>query len=135
MYTNTSMTIYNKKYDKRQRLDTYKRTVIDKVFWDESKAYNRLQSGLENSDEVNIFIPFDAITDKEYIDPIEYKKLDNTEGYFTLSVGDRVVRGSIDLEINKPTDLDEHYEAFTITSVDDKRFGSTRMRHWQLGAK
>ncbi len=68
--------------------------------------------------------------------PKEFEKLEYKAGYFTLQEGDRVVKGAIDFEITgKISDLDKEYEAFTITSVDTKDFGSLYMRHWEVGAK
>lgn len=136
MRTNADITIYNRYFDKETRLDKYHRTVLYGVFWDERKAVNRLQSGLEDADEVTIVIPFRVATDKKYVSPKEFEKLEDKAGYFTLQEGDRVVKGAIDFEITgKVSDLDKEYEAFTITSVDTKDFGSPHMRHWEVGAK
>lgn len=136
MRTNADITIYNKHLDTTTRLDKYKRTTIYNVFWDEKKAYNRVQSGLESADKVLLLIPFDYSSQDEYISPREFEKLEDKTGYFTLQDGDRIVRGDIDFEINsKISDLDREYEAFTITSVDTKDFGSPHMRHWEVGGK
>lgn len=135
MYTNASITIYNRKLDTTTRTDVWHRTVIEKVFWDDTKAYNRLQSGALQADEVNVFIPFDYISENEYISPIEYKQLSDPEGYFTLQTGDKITKGSIDTEVENITELDELVQAFTITSVDTKDFGSKHMRHWEVGGK
>ena len=136
MRTNADITIYNRYFDKETRLDKYQRTVLYGVFWDERKAVNRLQSGLEDADEVTIVIPFKVATDKKYVPPKEFEKLEDKAGYFTLQEGDRVVKGAVDFEITgKASDLDKEYEAFTITSVDTKDFGSPHMRHWEVGAK
>ncbi len=136
MRTNADITIYNRYFDKATRLDKYQRTVLYGVFWDEVKAVNRVQSGLEDADKVTIIIPFAVTTDKKYAPPKEFEKLEDKAGYFTLQEGDRVVKGAIDFEITgKVSDLDKEYEAFTITSVDTKDFGSLHMRHWEVGAK
>ena len=136
MRTNADVTIYNRYFDKETRLDKYQRTVLKGVFWDERKAVNRLQSGLEDADKVTIIIPFAVTTDKKYAPPKEFEKLEDKTGYFTLQEGDRVVKGAIDFEITgKVSDLDKEYEAFTIISVDTKDFGSLHMRHWEVGAK
>lgn len=136
MRTNADITIYNRYFDKATRLDKYQRTILYGVFWDERKAVNRLQSGLEDADKVTIIIPFTVITDKKYVAPKEFEKLQDKSNYFTLQEGDRVVKGAIDFEITgKISDLDKEYEAFTITSVDTKDFGSLYMRHWEVGAK
>nr|DAQ38489.1 MAG TPA: hypothetical protein [Caudoviricetes sp.] len=136
MYTNSNITIYNKYFDKATRTDKYQRTILYGVFWDCKKAVNRIQSGLENADEAFIAIPFVVDSGKKYIVPKEFEKLDDKTGYFTLQEGDRVVQGEIDFEVTgKLSDLDKQYEAFTITSVDTKNFGSPHMRHWEVGAK
>ena len=136
MRTNADITIYNRYFDKATRLDKYQRAILYGVFWDERKAVNRLQSGLEDADKVTIIIPFTVITDKKYAPPKEFEKLEDKTGYFTLQEGDRVVKGAIDFEITgKVSDLDKEYEAFTIISVDTKDFGSLHMRHWEVGAK
>ena len=135
MRTNADITIYNRYFDKATRLDKYQRTILYGVFWDERKAVNRLQSGLEDADKVTIIIPFTVATDKKYAPPKEFEKLEDKTGYFTLQEGDRVVKGAIDFEITgKVSDLDKEYEAFTIISVDTKDFGSLHMRHWEVGA-
>lgn len=136
MRTNADITIYNRYFDKETRLDKYHRTVLYGVFWDEVKAVNRIQSGLEDTDKVTIIIPFSVTTDKKYVPPKAFDKLPDKTGYFTLQEGDRVVRGDINFEIiGKMSDLDKEYEAYTITSVDTKDFGSPHMRHWEVGAK
>ena len=133
MYSNSDITIYNKYFDKATRLDKYKRTVIKNVFWDEKKAVNRLQSGLESADHVLLLIPFDYTSQAHYVSPREFKGLEDT---FTLNIGDKVVKGEIDFEVDsKISDLDKLYETFTITSVDKKDFGSPHMRHFEVGGK
>ncbi len=136
MRTNADITVYNKYFNKETRTDKYQRTVLHGVFWDDKKAMNRLQSGLENADEVLVVIPFAVISDKEYINPKEFERLEDKSNYFTLREEDRIVKGDIDFEIiGKLSDLDKEYEAFTITSVDTKDFGSPYMRHWEISGR
>jgi hypothetical protein len=136
MYTNSNITIYNSYFDKATRTNKYQRTVLYGVFWDCKKAMNRLQSGLENADEVLIAIPFTVSSNRQYIAPKEFERLDDKSNHFTLKEEDRIVQGEIDFEITgKVSDLDKQYEAFTITSVDTKDFGSPHMRHWEVGAR
>lgn len=136
MYTNSNITIYNSYFDKATRTNRYQRTTLYGVFWDCKKAANKVVSGLENADEVFIAIPFAVSSNRKYIAPKAFEKLDDKTGYFTLREEDRVVQGEIDLEITgKVSDLDKQYEAFTITSIDTKNFGSPHMRHWEVGAK
>lgn len=132
MYTNASLTIYNKYLDKVERLDAYKRTIIKNVFWDEKKAVNRLQSGLMDADHVLALVPYESLEMGEYVPP---KQFEGREGTFTFKLGDRIVKGEIDTEITSFNQLDKEYEVFTITSVDNKDFGCPKMRHFELGAK
>lgn len=132
MYTNADITIYNKYLDKATRLDKYKRTIILNVFWDERKAYNRLQSGIQDADSVLVLIPFKSLATGRFLPPNEFKGADDT---FTLRVGDKVVRGAVDYETTTGSDLDKNYEAFTVTSVDKKDFGSYNMQHFEVGGK
>lgn len=135
MITNADVTIYNKYFDKATRTDKYKRTVLKGVFWDHKKAVNMIKSGMENAHSVSIMIPFSMDTDKSYISPKEFYKSPGVNN-FTLSEGDRVVKGIIDFEITgKVSDLDKDYEAFTIVSVDPKDFGSPHMQHWEISAR
>ena len=133
MYTNSNMTIYNKFYDKATRLDKYKRTIIRNVFFDETKASNRLQSGLESADSVFVLVPFGSLPRADYV---PYTAFDGFANNFTFNIGDMIIKGEVYDEItSKPTDLDKLHETYTITSVDTKDFGSSHMRHIQLGAR
>lgn len=134
MYSNADVTIYNKYTDRATRTDAYNRTVIKNVFFDEKKATNRLQSGLNDADQALLLIPFDYSSQAEYVPPIEFRDLESKENYFTLQNGDRIVKGDISYEVtSKISDLDKEYQTFTITSVDTKDFGSKKMRHWEVG--
>lgn len=134
MYSNADVTIYNKYTDRATRTDAYNRTVIKNVFFDEKKATNRLQSGLNDADQVLLLIPFDYASQAKYVAPIEFRELENKENHFTLQNGDRIVKGDISYEVtSKISDLDKEYQTFTITSVDTKDFGSRHMRHWEVG--
>lgn len=136
MRTNADITIYNRYFDLETRLDKYQRTVLKGVFWDEKKAVNTIQSGLESADKVFIAIPFKVSSNRRYLSPKEFEKAEDKSKYFTLQESDRVVRGAIDFEIDrKVSDLDKEYEAFTITSVDTKDFGSPHMRHWEVSGR
>lgn len=131
MHTNTDITIYNKYYDPETRLDKYSRKVIEKVFFEEKLATNRVKSGVDSSDAVMIVIPLTRL--EGYVEPKEFKGSTNT---FTLAIGDRVVRNNVPYEITRsPSELDKKYEAYTITSIDRKTFGSHCMQHIEIGAK
>jgi len=126
MMTNTKMTIYNKYIDTLTHKQLFKKNIIDNVFWDDSLGVN-LNMGYENADKVNIYIPYDKNDLSSYKDPNKY----NGDGW-TLQNGDFIVKGEMDIdEINGIKDLSQ-YEAFTITLVDNKDFGSDNMKHFEI---
>lgn len=132
----SDMTVYNKYYDNVAGHDKYQRTIIKNVHWEDTKAANVIKSGLENADGIFISIPFLSETSRAYIKPKEFSKLSDKTGNFTLQAGDRIVKGSIDFEITGAIkNLDESFEAFTITTVDTFDFGSPHMHHWEVLAK
>lgn len=136
MMTNASITVYNRYLDPATRSDAYKRHVIHDVFFTGLEAAIRSQAGANKDDKVFISIPFSSVNPDECLEPIEYKKRVDKDGYFTLSPGDRVVKGEIDLEITgSVSELDKNYEAYTITSVSTRDYGSPHMRHWAVTAK
>ena len=135
MLTNADITIYNVFYDSEQDKDIYQRTAIKGVHFEENKAV-RLDKGLVTDDKVLICIPFLAEASRMYVDPMMFDKMSVKEGYFTLKEGDRIVKGIQDYEVQRSMkELDEQFEAFTITNVDTCDYGSVFMRHWEVGCK
>ena len=135
MFLNSDITIYNKVYDEDKGYDLYQRTVIKGVHFEDSKGANVIKSGLENADRASIYVPFKADMSRQYLSPIEFKKLDDKSKYFTFEKGDRLIKGDIDFEPTTEKSIDENFDAFTITSVDIFDFGSEKMRHFELGAR
>lgn len=120
--TNTSMSVYNKKNG------SFKKHLIKEVFWDDSLGINT-DTGYENADKVNIYIPFDKNADdmKDYKEPKQY---DGTG--WTLQNGDFIVKGNVDIEeVDGIKDL-KNYEVFEITVIDKKDFGSANMQHFEI---
>lgn len=129
------VTVYNKYLNPTTRLDEFSRTTLDGVFWDEISASSRIQSGLQDADEVTAVIPFSVLSEKQYVSPSEFQASESKEGIFTLQKGDRILEGNVLFEIDsRASELDKHFTAYTITSVDTKDFGSEHMRHWEVGA-
>ncbi len=113
MHTNTPFTLYSKVYDEAIRLDVWKRSVIDKALWIDSKGINVKKAGLESADSVNVYVPDVSLSFK---------------------VGDYIVKGVIDDEVTRITDLEKKYsDCHVITKVDKKDYGSKEMHHFELG--
>jgi hypothetical protein len=147
MRTNTLLTLYNKYVDPTTRTELYQRTLLPgQVEWENRKAANvNAQGGNTAADQATIYIP--GSLGVKYLKPAAWKALSIKTGYWTLQVGDIVVKGEVDDTIHAattdpvvaaftPTNLKEKYDdVLVITSIDQRDAGSLYMRHWQLGAK
>ena len=114
MLTNADMTLYHKAYDPETGLDRWTRTWYSGVNWYAQRAVSSGADGLNTADILTVQIPEAS-----------------APSGFPAAVGDVVVRGLIDVEIAGPPQL-KGYERYVVTAVRDCRYGSPRMRHWQL---
>lgn len=121
-------------------------TILKGVLCDDSKASNVRASGLEGADAVNLYIPFDveavdAITgeQKEYIGPVEFWRLDDKEGYWTLTTrqdtwfvkGEAIPDPSWDSGDVRDI-INGMYDAvYNVTKIDIKDFGG--LQHFEIG--
>lgn len=116
-------------------------TILRGVLLDASKAVNVRTSGIEGADAVNLYVPFgvdatDGVTGdaKQYIGPVEFWKLPDKTGYWTLQPGNHVffVKG-VAVEHDKSNEfISMKYDGvYNVTKVDEKDFG--RLQHWEVG--
>jgi hypothetical protein len=148
MKTNSSLTLYNK----ISGTETYQRTVIPAVEWENRKAYNGLKSGALASNTARVFISFSLCAN--YLKPKAWQALSSKTGKFTIQEGDVIVKGTVTDEIHAAvaeitgpplvpavpaftvTSLKEKYDdVLVITSVDTMDMGSLAMQHFEIGAK
>ena len=145
LQTNSDVTLYNRYLS--SGAEKYQRTVITGVAWENRKAANVLASGGNiASDQVAVYIPL--ARGAAYVAPKAWLALSSKTGYWTLNVGDVIVRGAVTDEIHEAvvgppavaafrlSDLKAKYDdVLAITSVDAMDMGSPSMQHWQVGAK
>ncbi len=131
MVTNADITIYNREYDQKNRLDIWHRTVIRGVWFHADNKVQQTDSGLKSSDVYKIRIPVEA-PGKEYLDPEAYAASENKDDHWTIQQDDIVVIGVCGWEIAKPADLTALHKRYVkITSWSDNRFGG--LPHWRIG--
>ena len=122
-------------------------TVLRGVFIDISKAANVSKSGLTDADACKMFIPFDVRAEsidggyKSFVNPFEFYTAEDKETLWTLdnagqsnSTATYFVKGEVH-ELLTLAELKQRFEAFDVTTVDIRDFGSDAMRHWQVGGK
>lgn len=117
MVTNSSMTLFHKKYNKKTHLDEWDRYLIENVMWQGGKGAS-INKGYEKANDISIFIPYDS--------NLELKNV-------PFSIGDIVVKGSIEDKITKQSDL--IVDNYNITTLINNDYGSDNMKHIQVGAK
>lgn len=128
-----TITLYNKRLNKRTGYDRYEPTIIRGVSWFCEVASTVDSSGLKTANKFTIRIPEDAdFSGKTYVLPVEYPDEDPEES-FTLNQGDIIVHAEADPdERMTPADLQETYgEIVTILSVTDSR-KRPHARHWKV---
>ncbi|MEE1085819.1 MAG: DUF6751 family protein [Schaedlerella sp.] len=134
MITNADITLYNHKYNKETRLDSWQRTVIKGVWFYVDNKVAVGDKRLISADVYKIRIPEDAECEKVYLSEDEYMNKTDVSQYWTLREGDIVVRGICDIEIEKPADLKELHKRYCkITSWSDNCFGCSP--HWRIGGE
>lgn len=128
MKTNSSMTIYNKRFTAGEYF--WQRYVVPEVFWD-STISSLIDKGLMRDDSCIIYVPFNSNYMSSFVDSITFQN--NYAGNWTVKTGDIVVKGIIIDEITKQSDLESKYEnVFNITGYTINDFGSANMRHIKI---
>jgi hypothetical protein len=131
---NDTCTVYNK-YTDDKGLEKWQRTVLRGVFWDGVRGSNFRKTGIENADSVFILIPHKIKVDKSYLSPKDWINAIDKNKYWTLQLGDTIIKGNITYEVIKSSKgLEQFNECYKITKVDNKPFGGD-MAHWEVGAK
>ena len=124
MMTNTKMSIFNRYVDPQTKSITFKKHIIDNVYWDDRKEVNQ-DKGHNKDNSVQIFIPKNKNDLSSYVKPSNY---DGTN--WTINTGDFIVKGVV--EVEKVDKISQLVDAFTITFVDDKDYGSSNMHHFEI---
>lgn len=93
---------------------SYKRYVLDGVYWFGSKGLVINGNGVAHNDEINVFIPKKKMND--------YKET-YQEGCYTLRKGDRIVKGIAE-DITSVNDLSMYNDVITIMSFSINKVDS-----------
>lgn len=124
LFPNTDITIYNSYLDPVTKLNKYQRTIIEDAHWNSTR--NATVSNGSATVAFNTTIVMDKLPN--YLTPLEFNKLADKTGYFTLNTSDRIVQGNIPLEITKLTDLTANYDSGVVMSVSEsKLFGTLKV--------
>lgn len=126
MMTNAKMSIFNRYVDPFTKQVTFKKHVIDNVFWDDEKQVS-LDDGFEKTNRAEIYIPHDKNDLTNYVIPKRYNGSN-----WTINDGDFIVKGEVvETEVNGIKDLSQYY-VFEIMSWSNKDYGSPDMWHFEI---
>lgn len=118
MPTNTDITIYHKYLDEKEKIHKWKREYVRFAMWQGGFGAS-IKKGYDKANNVTVYIP----CDKNDLTDVEIK------------TGDIIVKGEIDILIEKESDLKAYTDVFNIQTVIPQEFGSTDMQHIEIGAK
>lgn len=109
----TTITLYN--LIKARTGDTYARTVIKGVHWEDTQGIKLGDSVVKTDNTIAVVIPMSV---EGFELPTEYQKLSDKTDKWTLAEGDFIVKGEIGQEITDIADLKDYDQKMTITSYE-----------------
>lgn len=117
MTTNSSITLFHKRYNNQTKIDEWDRYTIQNTMWQGGKGAS-VNKGYERANDVSIWMPY-----------IENENLDT----IPFAIGDIVVKGTITTDITKQSDL--KVDNYNIMTLINNNYGSYNMQHIHIGAK
>ena len=110
MISNASLTLYHKGFDTENHKETWTRFNYSKIWWFDGKGAG-ISKGYDGASGVEVRIDYALNPD-----------INN------FSIGDILVKGTLDLDITKQQDLEE-YKIYNITNIKDNNFGNVPHIH------
>ena len=126
MYTNADCTLYL--YSKEGKAEKYTRFPVEEVYWEDVEQATFLKTGQRNACSVLLVIPLESLSE-----PVDF-----TRGK------DLVIKGIVTDEIDCNSQeaisqslaaLTAAHELLTVTTVDERLYGSESMQHYELSCK
>lgn len=126
MFTNADCTFYL--YSKKGRTEKYTRFPIEDVYWEDARHSTFIKTGQRDACSVLLVIPLESLDE-----PIKL-----TQGKDLVVKG--IVTDEIDCTDQKTISeslaaLKSAHNYLTITSVDERLYGSESVQHYELDCK
>lgn len=126
MYTNADVTLYL--YSKEGKTEKYTRVPIEDVYWEDVKQSSFLKTGQRNACAVLLVIPLESLET-----PLSF-----TEGRDLAVKG--IVADEIDCSSQEAMSkalavLKAAHDFVTVTTVDERLYGSGAVQHYELSCK
>lgn len=126
MYTNADVTLYL--YSKAGKTESYTRFPVEGVYWEDVRQSTFLKTGQRDATSVLMIIPFESLGEQ----------LNFTQGKDLAVKG--IVPDMIDFSSQEAMSkslaaLKKKYDFVTVTTVDERLYGSEQMWHYELSCK
>ena len=126
MYTNADCTLYL--YSKEGKNEKYTRFPVGGVYWEDVEQATFLKTGQRNACSVLLVIPLESLV--EPVKPTQGKDL-GIKGIVT----DEIDCNSQEAMSKSLAALKAAHELLTVTTVDERLYGSESMQHYELSCK
>lgn len=132
MLTNGDVTIINKVYDPSTRLYSYRKTLIEDVYFELSDGVRQMATGATSEDKALVIIYKSNKATADYKKPKEFEK---AAAGWTLRPEDYFVLGEVEGEITSIQTLEDTLDdVYKITNVDEFTAGPL-LHHWEVRGK
>lgn len=126
MYTNADVTLYL--YSKTGKIESYTRFPVEGVYWEDVRQSTFLKTGQRGATSVLMVIPFESLGER----------LNFTQGKDLAVKG--IVPDMIDCSSQEAMSkslaaLKKKRGFITVTTVDERLYGSEQMWHYELSCK
>lgn len=126
MYTNADCTLYL--YSKEGKAEKYTRVPVEDVYWEDVKQSTFLKTGQRDATSVLLVIPLESLDA-----PIPF-----TQGKDLVVkhiVADQIDCSSQDSMSKSLAALKADHGFLTITTVDERLYGSESVQHYELACR
>ena len=126
MYTNADVTLYP--YSKSGKTESYTRISVEGVYWEDVRQSTFLKTGQRDAASVLMVIPFESLGE-----PLHF-----TQGKDLAVKGivpDMVDCSSQEAMSKSLAALKKKRGFVTVTTVDERLYGSESMQHYELSCK
>lgn len=126
MYTNADVTLYL--YNKEGKTEQYTRLPVEDVYWEDVRQSTFLKTGQRDAVSVQLVIPLESLNE-----PIRF-----TQGKDLAVKG--IVPDMIDCSSQEAMSkslaaLKTAHGFLTVTTVDERLYGSESVQHYELACK
>ena len=130
MMENADITVYNHYCDPVTKEEQWKRKQIKSVEWYGSQKVSVSDNGINSADSYTVRVPLGQTGG--FLLPEKYE---GAPGTWTAKAGDIVVRGLLDADIERSSELSGISHRFVMIGWTDNRRGSPRVQHIKIEGK